>query len=233
MDFEVYCDESCQDVFTSQKSKHQYMLIGGLWLLAKNRSAFKYEIRQIRKKHNVFGEIKWNKISPSKIEFYLDIVNYFFDKKEDLRFRCIVIDRNEVNIIKYHDSDAELGFYKFYYQLIHHWILDFNSYSIFLDIKTNRVRNRLKILHRCLNYSNLSSEIKRVQAVPSSQSVFIQLTDLLLGAVGAKFNDSICSPSKINIISLIEKRLGHEIRPTGKYVNKFNVFKIDLKGEKE
>jgi hypothetical protein len=210
------------------------MLIGGLWFPAEKRSLFKSEIRLLRKKFGVFGEIKWNKVSASKLDFYINLVNYFFDKKgDDLRFRCVVVDKDKVNLVKYHESDAELGFYKFYYQLLHHWILDFNTYSIFLDVKTSRVKSRLKVLHRCLSCSNLSSEIKLVQAIPSRESIFIQLTDLLLGAVNAKFNRQISTPVKEKIIETIELRLGHDIQSTYRTERKFNIFVIDLGGERE
>jgi len=57
-----------------------------------------------------------------------------------MRFRCIAVDREQVNLAL-HQNDGELGFYKFYYQLLHHWILD-NEYRIFCDLKTNRGRRR-------------------------------------------------------------------------------------------
>ena len=232
MKFEIYCDESCQDVFTSQHTKCQYMFIGGLWLPAEKRKIFKAELHSIREKHKVFSEIKWNKISASKIGFYTDLINYFFDKNDDLRFRCVVVEKSKVNLVKYHNSDAELGFYKFYYQLLHHWILDFNAYAIYLDIKTSRVKNRLKVLHQCLHNANLSSEIKILQALPSHENIFIQMTDLLLGAVNAKFNEQVASNCKKKILECIENRLEHKITATSKGYPKFNIFRIDLAGEK-
>ena len=36
-----------------------------------------------------------------------------------------VINKNDVDLYKYHQNDQELGFYKFYYQVLHHWIFDF------------------------------------------------------------------------------------------------------------
>jgi len=208
------------------------MLIGGVWLLAAKREIFKPELHSIREKHKMFSEIKWNKISVSKIDFYTDLINYFFNKNDDLRFRCVVVEKSKVNLMKYHDSDAELGFYKFYYQLLHHWILDFNAYAIYLDIKTSKVKNRLKILHQCLRNANLSSEIKILQALPSHENIFIQMTDLLLGAVNAKFNEQVSGSSKKKILECIENRLEHKITTTSKEYPKFNIFWIDLSGEK-
>lgn len=232
MKYEIYCDESCQDVFTSQNTQCKYMFIGGLWLPADKRESLKDELHAIRVKHKMFSEIKWNKVSASKIDFYIDLINYFFDKNDDMRFRCVVVEKSKVNLVKYHDADAELGFYKFYYQLLHHWILDFNTYAIYLDIKTSRVKNRLKTLHQCLNRANLSSEIKILQALPSQENIFIQITDLLLGAVNAKFNGQVSGEAKKKIVECIDSRLGHKITATSKGYPKFNIFQIDLAGEK-
>jgi len=132
--------------------------------------------------------------------------------------------------VKYDNSDAELGFYKFYYQLLHHWIQDFNEYSIFVDYKINRVPGRLKTLHAALSMSNLAAKITRVQALNSTDSPVIQLVDVLTGAVGHKFHRHAGSASKAAIISRIEHHLNRAIAPTGPLEQKFNVFQMNLQG---
>lgn len=232
MEYDIYCDESRSDIFTSQKTLDRFMVIGGLWLETKNRQKFKQEIYDLRQQNKCFGELKWNKVSPAREDFYKKVLDYFFDKDDDLRFRCIVVEKNKVDLMHYHAADAELSFYKFYYQLLHHWILDFNAYSIFLDTKTNRVKDRVSVLSKCLSNANLSSEIKNVQALPSHEVVFIQLADLLVGAISASFNQVIVSKTKKNIIAKIEQRLEHTIvTPTSRDYLKFNVFKICPGGE--
>lgn len=227
MEYEIYCDESRLDVFTSKNNHSNFMVIGGLWLMKEDREVFKKDIEAFRAKYSCFGEIKWNKVSTSKLEFYLNLIDYFFDKGEELRFRCIVIDKTKIDLALYHKSDAELSFYKFYYQLLHHWIMDFNTYSIYLDTKTNRVHDRLKTLHKCLISSHITSTIKKVQALPSDEVIFIQLVDLLSGAVSAKFNEDVKGKNKKLIIQKIEERLTHEVMPTSRDYSKFNIFKID------
>lgn len=76
-------------------------------------------------------------MSPNRRDFYVELIDLFFAYGDNLRFRCIAVDRTQLNLAL-HDNDGELGFYKFYYQLLHHWILDFNSYRIFCDVKSNR-----------------------------------------------------------------------------------------------
>jgi len=227
--FEIYCDESYSDLFTSKKNDAKFMVIGGIWVEAQKRIEYKHSINQILKKNGFFGELKWNKILGAKIDLYKQIIDCFFEN--DIRYRCIVIEKEKVNLVKYHCSDAELGFYKFYYQLLHHWIDDFNEYSIFLDNKTNRVSQRQKFLKECLKKSNPSSGILNLQSLKSHQVLMIQIADLLTGAVAAKFNNNIRSQAKKDVVKYLEEKQGRKIAPTVRDEVKFNIFKIDLDGE--
>jgi len=231
MEIEIYCDESNQQLLSSTKpSQNRFFLIGGLWLPAAKRKLFKESITSIAHAENCFGEAKWNNVCPSKLSFYIKLVDFFFEQGNDLRFRSIVIDSQKVDLRRYHQADQELGFYKFCYQLLKNWIEDFNDYFIFLDCKTNRMPNRLQTLQKFLREGNLLANVRSVQALPSNELVLMQLTDVLLGAVAAKFNGSVESEAKVAVIERIEKYLNHNIMPTARSVRKFNVFKIVLSG---
>jgi hypothetical protein len=231
MKFQVYCDECRPDLLSSQNPPTRYMVIGSLWLRADDCQEFKDDIHRLRDKHKIGGEFKWQKISPSKVEFYRELVGWFAGLGERLRFRCIAVDHAKVNLLQFHNSDQELGFYKFYYQMLHHWIFDFNEYAIFCDFKQNRLRNRLHILQRCLDCSNLSSDVANVQAVRSEESVLIQLADVLTGAAAAKLNETLREgSSKAQVVLDLERGLGRRIGETRKSEKKFNVFMINLQG---
>lgn len=231
MDFDVYCDESRPDAFTSRGKPSQYMVLGSLWMPTDSRKSFKEELHEIRKTHSIGGEAKWQKISASKLSFYTDLIDWFLEKDSGLRFRCIVVDSAKTDIEAYHKNDSELAFYKFYYQLLHHWILDFNTYTVFCDFKSNRSRDRLPTLQSTLNDTNLFSEVKSVQAVRSAESVFIQFADILTGAASAKLNKSPAEDGpKSRLIDYLENRLGREIRHTSAAEQKFNVFVINFRG---
>jgi|SRR3989339_299806 len=230
MDFDVYCDESRLDILSSKKSSDSYMVIGSLWIPSERRNEVKDRLKQAQNEHRYLCEFKWNKVTSSKMEFYLELIDIFFEYNEDFRFRCIVVDKDKVDLFKYHQSDAELGFYKFYYQLLHHWILDCNTYSIYVDMKTNRCGNRLPILKGCLQNASLFSDIKSVQALPSHEVLFIQWADLFVGAVSAKYNGGIKSDAKKKVIGRIEEKLGFAIMPTSRDFSKFNIFKINPGG---
>ncbi len=90
MKFEIYCDESGLEALT-KKDAHRYMALGGIWLPAEYRPALKMSIKQIKEKYNVFGELKWNKVSPAYLNLYKELIDFFLDSKE-LRFRVIIIE---------------------------------------------------------------------------------------------------------------------------------------------
>ncbi|MFT4552247.1 MAG: hypothetical protein ACI9S8_000872 [Chlamydiales bacterium] len=231
MEFDIYCDESQPDLLASQHPQAQYLVIGSLWLKSEKRQSYKDAIHTLRNKHKIGGEFKWQKISPSRENFYNELIQWFVAQGDELRFRCIAVANNKVNLLQYHDNNQELGFYKFYYQMLHHWIADFNEYHIFCDYKTNQRRDRLHVLERCLDSSNLSAKISSVQATRSSESVLIQLTDVLTGIASSSLNQTLkIDSSKHKTVLELEKLLGKKVSPTSRNEYKFNVFQIDLSG---
>src|SRR6185369_5703945 len=175
MRFEVYCDENNQDVLTQKPRNHiRYLTIGSLWTPAELRTEAKIKIKEIKEKHKRFGEIKWRKVSPSGKEFYKDLLDLFLSYGKEMRFRCIAVEADKVDWAL-HEGNRELGFYKFYYQMLHHWILDFNEYAIFCDRKTNTNKREMQELRHVLECSNLSSQIVQVQALPSNHVALMQM----------------------------------------------------------
>lgn len=230
MKFDVYCDESGPELLHSQKPKARYMVIGSLWLPESLRVESKSALHNLRHRHGIGSEFKWRKVSPSKLAFYRGAVDWFDSMGQEVRFRAIVVDRTKINLVKFHEGDGELGFYKFYYQLLLHWTRECNDYRVFCDHKRNRLPDRLKTLGQCLNRANLASTVE-VQAIRSEESVFIQLCDVLTGLTQARFNgiDTVGN-AKRDLLLHIEEKLGHPIRATNVAEQKFNVFEIQPGG---
>jgi uncharacterized protein DUF3800 len=231
MNIDVYCDEAYPDLFSTTKPQVQYLIIGSVWFRSDNRERFKADIHYLRNQYKIGGEFKWTKISPSKADFYKELLTWYYKQGEDLRFRCIAIDHHQVDLIHFHQNDQELGFYKFYYQMLHHWIHPFNQYRIFCDYKSNRIRNRLHTLKTCLTHANLSAAIETLQSVRSRESVLVQLADVLVGIASSRLNDRLMmGGAKEGVVTHLEKLLGYRIKSTAPCEKKFNVFKINLNG---
>jgi len=205
------------------------MGIGSIWIPSEKRNELKTNIKAIKQKYRASGELKWKKVATGKIDFYKEIID-FFCKSSFIRFRLIVVESDKIDNVKFNQNDGELSFYKFYYQLLHHWILDFNVYDIFLDSKINKDKHRLKTLKDVLSNANLSSTINRVQALPSEQSTGIQVADFLTGLIISKYNNEIKGTAKKQLIEYFELKIRKKITRTTKGEEKVNIFQINLQG---
>lgn len=233
MRYDLYCDESRQDLLVKKSSiniNNRYVCIGGIMIGTENREKLKADIKELKKKHSVYGELKWGNVSENKLNFYLELIDMFFNFK-DVYFRTVVIDANEVDNDTYNESDHELGYYKLYYQLVVHWINSGERYYLFTDYKTNKDKFRLQKLKKILNNSCGTECVEVVQSIDSKESLLLQLQNVLMGAVGYKFNygDDGNSLAKKEVVKKIETYLGHEIIPTGRDYKKFNIFKINFR----
>lgn len=227
MKYEIYCDESGVEAFFD-KNAHRYAVIGGIWIPAEERSSCKAKINSLKEKYGLMGEMKWKKVCPSSVNFYKDVIDYFFENT-NIRFRAICIKAEQLNHEKYNLGKGELGFYKFYFQLLQHWLVWNNIYQIFVDYKVNGYPHRVFELGKILNNAT-SARVSQIQALPSEQSVLIQLADVLTGAVAATFNQEYKKGSaKEDILNVFSKHLGHTIKPTFVSEIKFNVFEIKLR----
>jgi hypothetical protein len=146
------------------------------------RDEIKNKIKDLRKKHDFYPELKWTKLNKKNIPFAKDIIDLFFSySKDDLQFHCIVVDKTLVAYDVYHSEDKELAFYKFIYQLLQNKFKNDGIYYLFLDYKQNSDKNRLKELEKFLSiiaekkYHN--TEIKHIQSYCSKEVQLIQLAD--------------------------------------------------------
>lgn len=226
--YNIYCDESRTDNTDSQK-----MVIGALIILRGNKKTIVKDIKSIYQKHNFSYELKWTKVHKKFFNFYKDIIDYFVSAN-DLKFRCIIVDKTKVQFKKYHNEDSELAFFKFYYLMLKAKLLDNNVYYIFLDKKPTRDKNRARALHAFLDsyilWNKKNCSINHFQAYDSKNNVLIQMADFLAGLVGFANNsrESTISP-KEKVAKYLKVKL--QIKNFNAYSflseEKFNIFVWD------
>lgn len=109
---EIYIDESSQ-------TKNRFLAIGGLSVEAKQVGAATEALARLRLPELPFGEMKWGKISASKLNAYGRTVRGFFDRPElqPIHFHCLVVDTRTQNHAKHNQGSREIGFNKEIYQL--------------------------------------------------------------------------------------------------------------------
>jgi hypothetical protein len=86
--FNIYCDESCH----LEHDNIPPIVLGAVWCPTKDCREIAINLRAIKQRHSLAKdfETKWVKVSPAKLDFYQDVLNYFFDV-ERLHFRAVVI----------------------------------------------------------------------------------------------------------------------------------------------
>lgn len=222
--YNIYCDESCHLENDNQKS----MVLGGVWCPHNKVKSITRDINAIKVKHGLtkFTELKWTKISPSKIEMYEEIVNYFFDNR-DLHFRCIVIpDKSKLDHSRFNQTHDD-WYYKMYFNMLKSILIPTEEYNIYLDIKDTQSADKVRGLREYLGntiYDFNLNHIKRVQNIRSHESTLIQLSDILIGAVGYNSRGLSESTSKVYIMNLIKDKSGYKwTRNTLYREDKFNM----------
>lgn len=221
----------------------QNMIIKDIWYyggiicnkIYKNR--IKKDIEEIKRKNGIKekAEIKWNKVSPSKINYYKELIDYFF-KNEEIRFRALIIDKSKLQHNKFNQTHDD-WYYKMYYQLLLNLVEPKQENYIYLDIKDTKSAKKVEGLKKYLSFKLMDYEfevIKNIQSINSQESVIMQLADLLIGAIGYKnreiYKEKNSSIAKKELMMYIIQKSGYSLtKSTFLSEKKFNLFCIDLK----
>lgn len=223
--YNIYCDESCHLEHDGEKA----MTIGGIWCQDDKKKEIFKRIREIKEEHGLSSkfEIKWNKVSIGKLNFYMDIVNYFFDNS-DLHFRVVVVpNKQELNHEKFYQTHDDF-YYKSYFNMLKTIFEPDCGYNIYLDIKDTRGQKKVEKLHEvlCNNHYDFNRElIRKVQQVRSHEVELVALADLLIGAISYIHRGKSTSEAKLKLIERIKERSGYSLMSSTLYrETKLNIF---------
>lgn len=220
----IYCDESCH----LENDNVEIMTIGLVTCPLEKTREIATRLREIKAKHKMKKnfEIKWNDISPNKKQFYLDILDYFFDD-DDLMFRAVIAPKKDLDHLSFNQTHDD-WYYKMMYQLISHVLRPKNKFRIYLDKKDTRSASKMRKLHDVLCNDILDFNhriVERVEIVESHAVEQIQLADLLIGAIEYFNRGLTTNPVKLALIERISERSGYSLRRTTLlHEPKFNLF---------
>jgi hypothetical protein len=222
--FNLYCDESCHLESDTQK----IMVLGSVWCQKEKVKEVSGRIKEIKQRNGIGPnmEIKWTKVSNGEIDFYEDLINYFFDD-DDLHFRAIIANKENLDHKK-HNSTHDEWYYKMYFSMLKTILDPRDKYNIYLDIKDTRGEEKREKLRDVLSHSMYDFSqniINKVQPIRSYESSIIQLTDLLIGAVSYVNRGLTTSEAKIKLVNLIQKKSGYTLQQSTLYrESKMNLF---------
>jgi len=229
--YNIYCDESCH----MENDHQQVMVLGAVWCPLEKTQELSKGLRMIKKHHGIRSdfETKWTKVSPAKKDFYIDLIDYFFDS-EHLHFRALIVpDKSKLQHEKFcHDHDT--WYYKMYFDMLKVILSPDDCYRIYLDIKDTRGASKVKKLHDvlCNNMYDFQRKIiERVQIVRSHEVELLQIADLLIGAISYVNRGLTGSEAKLALIERMKKRSHYELtRTTLLLEKKINLFRWHASG---
>lgn len=187
--YDIYIDESSQ-------TKNRYLVIGGIGipkLLVHDANACLAEARLPQLPH---GELKWGKVSNTKLSAYGRAVKAFFDAPafKAAHFHCLFVDTFAQNHREHNEGSREIGFNKEIYQLASKFARLypehlFHLYPDFRDTDQRPEELRL-ILNRGRRKKGDKRDwpFRRCHFRDSKQTPILQLVDLLMGAVAWNLN---------------------------------------------
>ena len=216
--YNVYCDETCH----LEHDGINVMVLGAIWCPQSKLKEINQRIRQIKARNGVSQEmeLKWTKVSPAKVDLYLDLVNYFFDD-DDLHFRAVIIPNKSKLDHERFNQTHDAWYYKMYFDMLKVIFSPKDRYEVYIDIKdSNSYQRSQKLKEVCCNSMWDFSErvLRRLQPIRSNEVEIMQMVDILIGAIGYENRifpeDTQKSNAKLQIVDLIKKRSGYTLTKT-------------------
>jgi Protein of unknown function (DUF3800) len=207
---EVYIDES--------STQHRYLVLGAVVTPSANVDGFVRMLWNARLPDLPREEMKWVKVSRTKLPAYIRFVDFFFDQvRGSIDFHSLVIDTTRQQHRIYNQGNREIGFNKEVYQLAMKCARLYNAlFHIYPDRReTNQRPEDLRLmLNRGIRRKGDKRDwpFRRVQFRDSKKTLLLQLSDLLAGALAYRLNEHDiadgASPAKIELSNHIRQRAG-------------------------
>lgn len=224
--YNIYCDESCH----LENDRQQAMVLGSVWCPLDKAAEIAVRLREIKSHHRMKPgfETKWTKVSPAKKQFYLDVMDYFFDD-DDLHFRALVVPEKTKLQHAAFGQTHDQWYYKMYFDLLKVILNPGDRYRVYLDVKDTQGADKVAKLHDVLAnslYDFSRQVIERVQLVRSHEVEILQLTDLLTGAVSYVNRGLNTNAGKVALVERMKERSHYTLtRTTLLRESKVNLFR--------
>lgn len=210
MEYCLYGDESCH----LENDGINSMALGCTWCEKEKKDTIARELRDLKEKHGLSPhgyELKWTSVSPSKIDYFIDVTNYFLGNPL-LNYRAVLVpDKTVLTHTKFDQTHSE-WLYKLWYHCVKHIITATNVYNIYIDISERnsylRSQKLKEVLENRFRENHLPNGcIGNVQNVDSQQVEILQLADFLTGALCYGERGLTGSTTKLEIVNLLREYL--------------------------
>ena len=223
----IYCDESCH----LENDKKNVMGIAGISCPNTIKEGVYRDIKKIKHDFNIREdiEIKWNKVSSSKIDYYKALIEYFFTN-EFLNFRGVILPDKKILDHKKHNQTHDDFYYKMYYYVISYFLNFSDDINVYIDIKDTCSNHKVNKLKSILDHKAREKDknINRIQQIRSHENSILQIADLILGAVTYENRQLQTSDAKLELCRLIKNYSNSNLTSTSYLRNdKFNLLVLD------
>jgi hypothetical protein len=196
----IFCDESASE------GKYYSNFYGGLIIGASQYERVTKRLETRKQKLNLYGEVKWSKVTERYLEKYESLIQAFFKEIHSGRLKVrIMFRQNAHKASNLSAEDHEFAYFKLYYQFIKHAFglqylkpaddgvrlrLYFDQFPDTRE-KSEQFKGFLLGLgsYREFRDVNLVLEKENITEVRSHDHVLLQCLDIVLGAMCFRLND--------------------------------------------
>ena len=188
-----------------------------------------------------FGEIKWGKVSRSKLAAYRRFVDCFFDAPEfrQCHFHSLVVDTSLIDHARFNQGNKEVGFNKEIYQLATKFAKLYPDRLLHLYPDYRDTNQRPDDLRNILNHGRHKARdgrewpFRRCQFRQSHTTPLLQLVDVLLGATAYGTNEHYstpgASPHKLELARHVMRKAGvRDMKMSTARTGKFTIWHRQL-----
>lgn len=210
---DIYIDESSQ-------TQNRYLVLGAVVIDTAYLPQFEASFARLRLPELPRNELKWGKVSRTKLPAYLRIVDGFWTDKwlNEAHFHGVVVDTHQRDHVRYNQGDADIGFNKELYQLANKCSRLYGNrlFHLYLDERnTSQTPDDLRlILNRgCKKRGDQRDwPFRRCHFRDSKTCVSLQLADIFIGAIAYHLNGHIhaagASPPKCDLANSLCRLAG-------------------------
>ncbi|WP_175990487.1 DUF3800 domain-containing protein [Bacillus sp. Marseille-Q1617] len=201
MQYIIYCDESVKN------GTYYGNFYGGALVRSIHFEEVKQSLEDKMKELNLLSEVKWQKVTSSYLEKYMELINHFFDfiKADKVKIR-VMFTHNAYAAKKLTKEQRENEYFLLYYQFIKHafgFRYSNNShsrislYSYFDQLPDTKEKNQnFKDFIYSLQFQDFFEEANLfihskddIAEAKSHDHVILQCLDVVLGAMEFRLNE--------------------------------------------
>jgi hypothetical protein len=242
----AFCDEASHN-------RERYFVLGAVYFVpeeggdsATTLTAVEQYLTELKRQHSLFERVKWGKLPtrPGKyFEGYKEFIRSFLET-DGVGFKCLVVDTHKypLNNSKLWGGDALVGYQKFYCVFLADGLMKRypnRYYEVVVDEFAGVSCTDLErtVEGRYVKRAKPTAAMYHcsVKAGNERQSNLLQLTDLLVGAVGFAWNGgaerkSARAKMRVEIVNWLEKELNLKLSQGTAWSSlKFNIWVLEPK----